>query len=472
MRIKIIGSGLAGLAAGIHILEKNPKADVEIINMGHHVGGRATSWRDSKGHNINHGFHVIFKNYHNFLSLLKKSGIDIKSTLILKKSNYFYEPDSGKVHKFGTFPIFSSLKKGYKNGYNPSNSIRFSSFFVRNRNTIFKDDDIEKYDDRCFTKWALENNFNPKMLNKRTFRSLKDALFNWPHEISAYIAMKSLRLIGNGKFYLVNGHYGEHIIKPIEDYYKKLGGKITLYKKLVSINYKKKHVVSLTLANPDPAPHDFGKKLWTKTVPIVVGSEYQVKEFDKVIVTVPIDSFKELNKNDKLFWEEFKGISNLQSVATINWQIWLKERAMPKIKASINGLDEPMGTVIDHKDLIDEYKNDSTYGSVLEFVGQATSFEHLSDDEVKELVMKNFAKIPGTKDIETCGILHEKFTRNASNHERFLLTEPGTLKFRPKSNTSYDNLFLAGDWIRNAIDVPTMEGAVCSGLEAANNCTS
>ena len=66
------------------------------------------------------------------------------------------------------------------------------------------------------------------------------------------------------------------------------------------------------------------------------------------------------------------------------------------------------------------------------------------------------------------GIIHESFNRNTSNHERYLLTDPGTLKFRPRSKTPFRNLFLAGDWIRNEVDVPTMEGAVCSGYTAVD----
>ena len=77
-------------------------------------------------------------------------------------------------------------------------------------------------------------------------------------------------------------------------------------------------------------------------------------------------------------------------------------------------------------------------------------------------------KIPYTKDPRAAGIIYESFNRNNSNHERYLLTDPGTLKFRPYTSTQFKNMFLAGDWIRNKVDVPTMEGAIVSGYTAAN----
>ena len=74
----------------------------------------------------------------------------------------------------------------------------------------------------------------------RWFRFSQDAAFNWPHEISAYMTIMGVRkAVGKGKYFYVNGTYGENIIKPLTDYFEKLGGKIIIRKKIMfSINIK------------------------------------------------------------------------------------------------------------------------------------------------------------------------------------------------------------------------------------------
>ena len=47
------------------------------------------------------------------------------------------------------------------------------------------------------------------------------------------------------------------------------------------------------------------------------------------------------------------------------------------------------------------------------------------------------------------------------------INEVGSWRFRPNARTKVRNLFLAGDYIKNPIDVVCLEGAVVSGLQAA-----
>jgi len=468
-KVAVIGAGLAGLSSGIKILENNPQASVTIYNMGHHPGGRAASWRDKDGFNIVHGFHAILKGYKNFRSLLKQAGLDEEKDFISTKgAAFFYEESSGKVHQVKN-PL-SSFKvdlPGFSYGYPEEDEKQLVKFALKNLKYFSPLFDKEEFDDICYTKWCIEHGMPESLTKSRMFRFNRDAYFNWPGEVSAYITLKGAELLGDSSVFFVNGTYGEKIISPLVNYFNKLGGKIELTKKLVSINHQNNKVISITVGNPDPAPHQFGQKNFDINVPVDDSSIQTINDFEALVVAIPIDCFKELNKNDNEFWSGFSGVKNLSTVATLSWQLWTKDAILPSLPAAINGLDEPMGTVIDYKQLIDEYKNNSEYGSVIEWVGQETGYENKTDDELKEIIIKSFMKISGAKNPLEAGIIKDVFRRNTSGYERYPFIEPGVNKFRPKVTTHFSNLFLAGDWIRNSIDVQNMEGAVTSGIEAA-----
>lgn len=469
-KVVIIGAGLAGLSAGIHLLERNPAARVRILEMGHQAGGRAKSFRTTAGINVNHGFHALFEFYSNFRDLLKRAGINEKESFVSSKSiSYFYEEDTKLLHQLGLKKHSLTGKiKGTTHNYSLNDSAAMLGFGIKNHHAIYTDKKIEKYDDVCYTAWALENGLDKYLAEKRWFRFTRDAYFNWPHEISAYVALKSARYLKNPGYFYINGNYGETIFKPLMDYFLKLGGEMVIQKKLLSVVHKEGKITGIKTAIPDPAPHLCGTKQWMDKIPIDPNSISQEEDFDELVLTTPIDSFKELNEGDEVFWKGFEGVKNLRTVITLSWQLWTKEPVLPAYWGSINGLDEPMGTVIDYKQLIDEYKNNPDFGSVIEWVGQENGFEGKSDEELKEIILDSFMKIPGAKNPMEAGIIHDVFRRNRANHQRFFLTEPGVNKFRPSVETHFPNLFLAGDWIRNEVDLPTMEGAVRAGIEAAN----
>lgn len=467
-KIVIVGGGLSALSAGIKLLEMDKGYDVTIYNMGHHLGGKAGSYMSNEGYEIDHGFHAIFKTYHAFLHLLKKAGVIDQDLISNKKRNYFFETDSQQIHYVGELVDHLAKKNNFIQGYGFGNNLAMADFYFKNRHTILKDKDIEYLDEVCYTAWAIKNGYPLHLINKTFFRYAKDGLFNWPNEISAYMALKSVRLIGEKReFYFVNGHYGTKIINPIVEYYKKLGGKIESYKKLIKVDYDDTKAVKLVFRKPNGEVHNNGFKHWDKEV-VTESNDIIVTNFDAVILTLPVDSFRELNKGDQQFFSYFKGIENLQSICTLSYQVYTKEKLIPYLGTTIDALPEPFNTVVDYKDMISQYKDNPEIGSALIFGGQETKFEKYTDEELKQLALNSLKRLPIYVD-KPFTILYDCLNRNSSHHERYLLTDPGTLKYRPVSKTFLTNMFLAGDWIRNPIDVPTMEGAVISGYQAAKN---
>jgi uncharacterized protein with NAD-binding domain and iron-sulfur cluster len=57
---------------------------------------------------------------------------------------------------------------------------------------------------------------------------------------------------------------------------------------------------------------------------------------------------------------------------------------------------------------------------------------------------------------------------NFQPSERYVLTPPGSVQYRLKADESgYENLFLAGDWIKSGLDGGCVEAAVMSGMQAS-----
>ena len=454
----VVGGGLAGLSAGIRLLEERPGAEVTLYTLGHHLGGKATSYRDDDGFPIDHGFHALSTNYHRLLGLLARSGVEKSKTLMLDRGTYYYDDRTGKIAKSGT--VADLLRP---------DTLKMLAFFSKNAGLIYKEPEIEQFDDVCWTAWTVQHGLEEGLTKKRSFRFSQDALFNWPHEVSAYITLKSLRLLGgSSQYYLVDGTYGEDVIEPLVNRFRKLGGTLQLFHKLVEILHAGTRVTGLRFSLPDFTFHNHGRTKWERAVRVLPERTATVTDFDHVVLAVPVDNFRELNPGDCVFWREFAGVEHLQTVATLSLQVWTEQCVLPGVAACINALDEPLPMVIDYKDLKSRYRNDDRFGSALEWVGQETSFEQLSDEELKATAYNCLARVLGAKDPRQAGIIHESLNRNTSNHERYLLTDPGTLKFRPRPKTAFRNLFLAGDWVRNDVDVPTMEGAVCSGYTAVD----
>ena len=57
---------------------------------------------------------------------------------------------------------------------------------------------------------------------------------------------------------------------------------------------------------------------------------------------------------------------------------------------------------------------------------------------------------------------------NANPSDQYVCTPPGSARWRlPAHGTGFANLFVAGDWTENGLNVGSMEGSVRSGLLAA-----
>ncbi len=483
-RVLVVGSGPAALASAARILEKGgrDRFQVRVSALGHHFGGKADSWRDAQGRLIDHGQHVIIGWYFQMKGLLRRAGVDVDAHLVGNEGHtYVYEKRDGRVHDLALkrnpfHMLFRGL--GYS-GLTRGELFNITKFVMSNLNTFLGLQDLEQFDDICFTSWCLSNGLRPSIVKTAAFEISRTAQLNWPGEISAYSMLQSVVTMGRdyrtSTFAFCDGGMSERFWEPIAKYIAKLGGEFQMMRKLVGFEHESNRVTGAIFEEPDSAGHDLpGHSPHASRFEVMAPSKPDTRvvdrDFDHIISTMPATAFSRLNEGDDEFWRQptFANIRKIRGIAPLGLQIWHRERVTKRYKSVITGLAGPLGYVIDNKPVIREYRNNPHYGAVLYFVGQETSFEHLSNEELLEMCLANLVHLPGYEAIKRDGVMHYQVVRNRSVDKQYFNAEPGIQRFRPHAKTPIENLWLAGDWVRSEVDFPCMEAAIRSGIAAAD----
>ncbi|MGR3320238.1 MAG: arsenate reductase (azurin) large subunit [Candidatus Anammoxibacter sp.] len=527
--VLIIGGGVAGLTAGVELVEKG--FDVTIITAGHRLGGKGSSWRDarvdpkatwhdspktedrgpmnkdvnpqSKIRNpksnyrgpaiINHGFHAVFGFYHNFIDLLKR----VDAYKNLKPNDYsMIFMENGKLHpfKFAKLPFPFHAINGLR--YKGLSLVEKIGFAIWGFN-IFRQNpsNLEQYDYHTLASWSRGRGLNEKTLKKNIFRMLQEGDFNYPYGFSAFAALNGiiemLKDYKSAQFYYFNGGITETLMDPIGEHFKEMGGKIIYWQKVNEIKHYENEITGVVASQP--VCHH-GQQWKNGDVNI---TDSNTKEYlaDYYISTLPAENFQELNPGDRELWDQeyFRNMWSFDTVETFAYQIWLSKKiTSSKIdKNVVVGLETPFSTVIDYKYIIKEYEDEKQLGSVIDMVGSQGFFHHSDTqtetqsvengwtvEQIKELALNELVKyddFKGCRDpkhpdkFDKSLILHEEFHENNARHNRFFLTLPKSYQYRPDTKSPYANLFLAGDWVKNKyMALMCMEAACISGKLAAN----
>ncbi|MCP4445431.1 MAG: NAD(P)-binding protein [Myxococcales bacterium] len=475
-RVLVIGAGPAGLSAATRLLEKAPgQVEVTLMHMGHHLGGKASSYEDDEDYTVEHGWHMMLGFYRKMRGLMGRAGIDLDKTLVSMKGNaHPFEPWSGKIHTLnwkrstlsfmGHWLAYSGLPLGDR--------LNFGRFMAQTFIEADRGGDLTRHDDLCFRTWAIERGLKPHITRYSLFRNFREAYFNVPESISAYHMLKSMKLMSTPKrseMFVVRGGFSEHVWGPIGAYFEKLGGTIVPFSLATDWVYEGRRITGVRIGRPDSSGHDEGMSAWKqKHLPIKDGSDSVHTNFDSVISTIPVAVLAQMNREDARMWASpyFSRLSELRSGVTLSMTVHTKQPWM-KYPGPVFGLPAPMGIAVNMTPYWNEYKGQNIR-SAIHFMGQEGGFEDWSDEQIIAFTLDNFSGVGALGSIRDAGIRYLEFHRNRSAFEQLMLCEPGVQKFRPGVRTPFLNLYVAGDWVRNEVDLICMEGAISSGAQAAD----
>ncbi len=454
---------------------------VRLLTLGHHLGGKASSWRDREGRLIDHGQHVVAGFYREMKELLRRATVDVEAHLWSNRGvTHVYEDRDGEVHdlRLSRNPLATLASCMSYSGFTAAELANIATFVFRTAAVWTGVQDVRPFDDVCFPAFCWKNGLSPEVMRTNAFRMSQCAQLNWPGQISAYQLLGALGRFDRGwkmcEYGFPDGGMTETFWNPVGAYLSRLGGELSFLSQVTGLRHDGKRVTAIEVGEPDSGGHDAapsGHSGPQKTTHVKPDSTFLMEDVDATILAVPEGCFRELNPDDAVFWSmpPFAGMRRLKSVPPLALQVWHREPLTKQYESVISGLPEPLSFVLDNKPIVREYRDDPRYGSVLYFVGQERGFEDWSDSALLEQCLDAVRPLPGFERVDRNGILHHAVIRNRGPHGRYWYSEPGSTKYRPERITPFSNLFLAGDWVRNELDFPCMEAAVRSGLAAADS---
>lgn len=194
----------------------------------------------------------------------------------------------------------------------------------------------------------------------------------------------------------------------------------------------------------------------TRVEGVLIGEE--VLKADFVISALPPQQLVQLLSRDQLKYRYFRDLTRLRTDRLATVQLRLKAPvAAPSVP--ILHADSELGIyLVQHRD------ESPRTGSVLSCVlTHYEPFAALSDADLLAMTLRNLR--PLFPELRPDQVSDAVLTR--SPDLACFLHQTGSWALRPEARSPFSNFLLAGDWVRQPVDLACLEGAILSGMNAA-----
>ncbi len=405
--VHIIGAGLAGLSAAVTCVDSG--REVVVHELARHAGGRCRSYFEpALGLNIDNGNHLLLSANDNALSFLKTIGSEGKLAGPNEAEFAFADLASDERWVFhpneGLLPWWIFAKHRRVPGTRPIDYLSMTRLLFPGR-----DQRINKIIDCSGPVY--------ERLSRPIFLA---ALNTEPREASAVLASAILRktLARGGRAchpLIASEGLGRAFIDPALAYLERNGAKICFMHQLRGVY----------VAAGKAALLDFGN------------DKVELDSSDSVVLAVPAAVARILLGN-------IDTPSTFRAIINAHFKI-APPKDFPRLLGIVNGTAEWLFAYPDR---------------ISATISAADRFVETSREELAQAIWNDVARLTGTNgEMPPWHIVKERRATFAA------LPEENAK--RPRAETEFANLFLAGDWTATGLPA-TIEGAVLSGKTAAN----
>ncbi|ASC70414.1 Amino-oxidase [Halomicronema hongdechloris C2206] len=447
-KVVVVGAGWAGLGATYHLARQG--YDVTLLEAGAAPGGLVAGWTTAQGRPVEAGIHGFWYPYRNIFALTDHLGLQPFTPWTRSGQ---YSPQGLEVESplFQAMPYLPSPLGTF--AYTDFKRLplwdRLSALPLLQALIDFDNSDRAW---RTYDRITARELFRQYGVSARLYQDsfepmLLVGLFAPGEQCSAAAALGML-------YYFILAHQpdfdvrwcrgtvGETIFRPWVQAIEAAGGRLLA-----------NHRVSDLVAGHD-----------NRITGVVCGD--QVFEADAVIFAVGITGMKKLVANCPALRrrQEFRDVSNLGAVDVVATRLWCDRIIpIPHPSNACFGFHPTTGwTFFDLNALHDQYRDAA--GTVVEVdFYHANQLLPLDDEELIPLVKRDLARcIPAFGQAQ---ILDHSVIRIAQGVTHFA---PGSYRYLLPGTTSFDNVYMSGDWIVTRHGSWSQEKAYVTGLEAAN----
>lgn len=450
--VAVVGGGLGGMAAAL-VLARNPELRVTLYESSHRLGGKAGASMED-GRLEDHGYHIFPPWYANAYAVIDE--LRIRGNLV--DMPRFHQLRADEYPKLGTLTNFTSFRFAWKNLR--SGAIPVADLLLYYYSVV--DLISQPYSRRAFLDQISVNGFVRSKFyrTESVSQQYQDLLLKFvsvpSYKVSAMTVQKMLRYwVKNAvpMSRVLLGDMHTTFIAPWEARLRELGCEIVPLRRLKKLRSQDGRITALELVHVKPEAAS------------AEGRETSVVDVDDVVLAMPpIDAAKLLDEETHRIDPELAKIKYLNAEAMAALSLYLDRKVDDLPNEHINLLGSRYAlTLID----VSQHWPGLEHTVLNVIASDVQELEGVSEDYATGEIVKELKRyLPFLDENRGARITYSHFQPHF--REPLVMNEVGAWPFRPKATTGIANLYVAGTHCQHEVDMTSMEGAVISGLQAAN----